>query len=409
MNRRAVIVGSSVGGVRAAQALRSEGFEGSVILIGEETHLPYDKPPLSKAFLSGKSQLSDLSLLTAEEAREANIELMLGHAARTVDLQANDVFLDDGTTVPFDDLIIATGARARPSPWGQRPGIHVLRTLSDSEDLARDLVPGNRLVIIGAGFIGAEVASTAHALGLSVTLVDPLPVPMARILNETVGKVFTEMHTQRGITTKFGQGVTGINGERGAFSVELSDGESLEADAVLVGIGAIPNAEWLEDSGLEIDNGIVCDSYSRAVGFPNVHVVGDVARWLHAGHQELVRVEHWTNAVDQAYCVARNIVNPDDLHTYTPVEYVWSDQHDWKIQIIGRIGTDDFHVIGDPANSRFAVVYSHDKETLTGALVVNWPRALIDCRRSVQSHARLTDVAERLAAQVPAVVAPSVP
>lgn len=409
MSRRAVIVGSSVGGVRAAQALRSEGFEGSIVLIGEETHLPYDKPPLSKAFLSGKSGIADVSLLTADEAKELNIDLLLGHAAQSVDVEMNEVHLNDGTTVAFDYLIIATGARARPSPWGQRSGIHVLRTMSDSMALAKDLIPGSRLVIIGGGFIGAEVASTALGLGLTVTMVDPLPVPMARILNEKVGQIFTDMHSARGVATKFGQGVTGITGERGDLSVELTNGETIGADTVLVGIGAIPNVEWLEGSGLEIDNGIVCDSYSRALGFPHIHVVGDVARWLHTGHNELIRVEHWTNAVDQAFCVARNIVHPDDLRAYAPVEYVWSDQHDWKIQIVGRIGTDDFQVIGHPANSRFAVLYSHDQETLTGAIVVNWPRALIDCRRSVQSYSLLAEVAERLTAQVPAVVTPSVP
>jgi NADPH-dependent 2,4-dienoyl-CoA reductase/sulfur reductase-like enzyme len=402
-----VIVGSSVGGVRTAQALRSEGYDGEVLLVGEEEELPYDKPPLSKAMLAGTTTPDAVRLLTREQAEKAGIRLLLGHRAHRLDVAARTVELEGHPPLSYDNLVVATGARARPSPWGEAPGIHVVRTLEDSRRLRTDLLAGGPVLVVGAGFIGAEVASTARLLGLDVTMVDPLPVPMSRVLNTEIGGWFVDLHERHGVRSRYGVGVEEITGERGDFQVRLTDGTVLPAAVVVVGIGAEPNDAWLRSSGLVVDNGLVCDEFCRAVDAANVYGVGDVARWFHPGRGSEMRVEHWTNAVEQAVCVAHNITHPEDLRSYAPVEYVWSDQHDWKIQVVGRTGGITDHVlVGDPAaDNRFAALYTDDGETMSGAAVVNWPRALIACRKALRSPVRLVDVREALTA-LPQKVAP---
>ena len=400
---RTVVVGASVGGVRAAQALRSEGYDGEVVLVGEEPELPYDKPPLSKGLLAGTATTDSVRLLTEEAAGKASIELLLGHRATRLDIAAGLIELEGHGALAYDQLVVATGARARPSPWGQRPGIHVVRTLADSLELRADLLRGGPVLVVGGGFIGAEVASTARLLGLEVTMVGPLPVPMSRVLNDEIGGWFVELHERHGVRSLFGVGVEAIDGQRGDFTVKLTDGSQLSAAIVVVGIGAEPNDSWLRSSGLVIDNGLVCDEYCRAVDAHNVFAVGDVARWFHPGYGAEMRVEHWTNAVDQAVCVAHNIAHPDELRSYSPVEYVWSDQHDWKVQVVGRTsGITQHHVLGDPAaDNRFAVLYTRDGTTLCGAAVVNWPRALIASRKALRQGAQLKDVQATIAAPPP--------
>lgn len=392
--KRVVIVGTSIGGVRTAQALRSEGYDGDILLIGQETDLPYDKPPLSKALLAGTSDVEAITLLTREQAQADHIELLLGHRALRVDVASRLVELENHEPVRFDHLVVATGARARPSPWGNVPGVHVLRTLQDARGVRADLLTGGSVVVVGGGFIGAEVASTARLLGLEVTLVDPLQVPMSRVLNPDIGRWFVDLHRRHGVRSLFGVGVEAIKGDRGDLSLELTDGTLLTAATVVVGIGAQPNDEWLASSGLIVDDGLVCDQYCRARDAANIYAVGDVARWFHPGRGADMRIEHWTNAVDQAVCVAHNISHPDDLRSYAPVEYVWSDQHDWKIQVVGRAGGIAKHVlIGDPAqDNRFVALYTEDGTRLSGAAIVNWPRALIQCRRAVRAGGHLAEV-----------------
>lgn len=381
---RTVIVGASIGGVRTAQALRSAGYDGEIALIGDEDVLPYDKPPLSKALLAGAATPESVCLLTAAAAAEAGVELVLGSAATGVDRDGRRLLLADGTSHRYDDLVLATGARARPSPWGTPPNVHVIRSLADAQALGDALRAGGPLVVVGAGFIGAEVAATAIGMGLTdVTVVDPLPVPMSRVLNPEVAAVFGTLHAQRGAGTRFGTGVTAIEPTAEGLVVRLDDGTALAAANVVVGIGAVPNVEWLDGSGIPVDDGVLCDSYCRSVADPRVWAVGDVARWWHPLHGQNMRVEHWTNAVEQARCVAHNITLPDDLRSYAPVEYVWSDQYDWKIQLVGRTGGRLAHVKvagADPART-FAVLYADESDRFVGALTVNWPKALITCRR----------------------------
>ncbi|HEV7468656.1 MAG TPA: FAD-dependent oxidoreductase [Pseudonocardia sp.] len=400
MSPTTVVVGSSVGGVRTAQALRAAGYPGDVVLVGEEPDLPYDKPPLSKALLAGTASTQDIGLLTQQAAVDAGIRLVLGRAAIRLDVDARVVELADGERLGYDDLVIATGARARPSPWGELPGVHVLRTLDDAVALRADLLRGGPLVVIGAGFIGAEVAATARTTGVDVTIVDPAPVAMSRVLDPAVARLFGLLHERHGVATRFGVGVTGIDRTEGALRVRLADGSTLPAAAVVVGIGAVPNDGWLASSGLRIDDGVVCDRYGRAVDAPRIHAVGDVARWFHPRHDALVRVEHWTNAVEQAACVAHNITHPEDLRAHSPVEYVWSDQYDWKIQLAGRTGGSLDHVIvdgADPTRS-FAVLYAGTDGRLRGAVTANWPKALVLCRRALAGGASLDDTRGAVAA-----------
>lgn len=393
-----VIVGSSIGGVRAAQSLRLEGYEGEIVLVGEDPELPYDKPPLSKSILAGKVEESSICLLTREEADAGGIQLLLGVRATGLDIAHNALKLVGREPLRYDNLIIATGASARPSPWGQRPGIHVLRSLEDARSLRASLLKGGDLVVIGAGFIGAEAAATARSLGLEVTVIDPLPIPMSRIFNPEIGHWFGDLHRNNGVTTVFGTGVEAIDGEQGSFTIQLTDGRSIPAATVLVGIGAVPNDSWLDSSGLLVDNGVVLDEYCRAVDTPTVYGVGDVARWRHQKHGEDVRIEHWTNAVEQAACVAYNITHPDSPREYTPVEYVWSDQHDWKIQVVGRVGGNADHVIiGHPeVHGRFAALYTSDGVNLRGAAIVNWPKALLACRRGMGTGITIQELREKL-------------
>jgi NADPH-dependent 2,4-dienoyl-CoA reductase/sulfur reductase-like enzyme len=393
-SRTVVIVGSSVGGVRTAKALRSQGFTGRVVVIGGEAHLPYDKPPLSKQFLAGAWDQSRVTMLTAEDAEQANIELRLGSAAERLDMADRAVVLASGTRVAYDVLVVATGAAARPSPWSVDSGIHVVRTLDDTRELTRALAANGPVVVVGGGFIGAEVAATARAAGRDVTIVDPLAAPIGRIVGDELGTMLAGVHARHGVRTRFGIGVESVEGREGELLVTLTDGETLPAATVVVGIGAIPNDGWLASSGLLIDDGVVCDEFCRAVDHPDVYAVGDVARWRHPGHREDVRVEHWTNAAEQSACVAHNICHPDTPRAYAPTEYVWSDQYDWKIQIAGRPNRSALQrIIGDldGDQAQVAAVYGDRDGLLRGAVTVNWPKALMLCRRMIGAGTPVAD------------------
>lgn len=401
MSHSTVIVGASVAGVNTARSLRSAGYSGQITLLGEEAALPYDKPPLSKGMLAGNQSASDISLLSEAQAHELRIDLRLGHPATALNIAEQEVEMANGARISYDDVVIATGARARPSPWGHPDGLHLVRTLVDSQRLRRDLEQGGRLVVIGGGFIGAEVAASARGLGLPVTIVEPERLPMQRALGHELGERFLRLHQKHGVETFFGVGVEEICGRRGAFRIGLTDGKELHGDHIVVGIGAIPNDQWLASSGLDIDNGVVCDQYSRAFGTSHVHAVGDVARWQNPIRKQLTRVEHWTNAIEQAAVVAHNITHPDDLKAHSPVEYVWSDQYDWKIRIAGTAGPAEFRqleiVESEPDSERFVGLFSADGgQTLTGLVVVNWPRALVAGRRTLDRNTPYSDFKQEL-------------
>ena len=400
MTGRTVVVGGSVGGTRVARDLRQGGYDGAIVVVESEPHLPYDKPPLSKASLSADADAA-VPLLTRAEADELGIELRLGTRAVSLDADAHRVELSDGTSLEFDQLVIATGAAARPSPWGQLPGLHVLRSLDDAMRLRDALDGGQTLLVVGAGFIGSEIASVARKRGMDVTIVDPMVIPMSRIMGPTLGTRFVDLHRDHGVDVRFGVIVDGILETEDGLLATFSDGTSVLADVVVVGIGARVNTEWLKGSGLLIEDGVVCDEFCRAVGHADIHVVGDVARWLHVRHGRTVRTEHWTNAIEQAACVARNILSPGAPNEYVPVEYVWSDQYDWKIQIVGVPDPlVDPQVVETTDPFRLAAFWKDEAGVTAGAVTVNWSKASVLARRSIGDGTPADDALGKLAPQV---------
>jgi NADPH-dependent 2,4-dienoyl-CoA reductase/sulfur reductase-like enzyme len=369
------------------EALREGGFSGSLTVIGAEPHLPYDRPPLSKHILAGTWELDRLPL-AAVGVDHMDVEWRLGVPARALDLDARRVELEDGSAVSFDGLVIATGSRVRTLP-GQPDlaGIHTLRTLDDCLALRADLeaVP-SRVVVVGAGFIGAEVAATARQRGLEVTLLEALPVPLQRVLGDRMGSVCADLHRDQGVDVRLSTGVDAfVDDAKGRVAgVVLSDGTTLEADVVVVGVGVVPNTEWLEGSGLTIDNGVVCDETCLAA--PGVVAAGDVARWPNRRFGEVMRVEHWENAQEQGAHAARRLLG--DTAPYEPVPWFWSDQYDRKIQLAGRSGPDDEVRIVDGSidERRFVAVYGRAGR-LVGVLGMNRPRPVIQYRQLIAEGA----------------------
>ena len=400
MRHGVVIVGSSVGGVRAARALRTEGYRGPVTLVGEEHGPPCDRPPLSKQVLTGAWAPERAALLTEQDAAAEDIKLRLGTRALALDAGTRQVLLADDGVLPYDDLVIATGASPRPSPWRPESGVYQLRTLADCLALKERFAQGGPVVMIGGGFIGAETAAAARSAGCEVTVVDPVRVPMERATGPLVGALLAGLHRRHGTATRFGVGVRAVSGHCGDLAVSLDDESALRAATVVVGIGAIPSDQWLSDSGLAIEDGVTCDEYLAAAGAPHVFALGDVARWPHPELADTVRSEHWTNAADQARCVAHNITHPGAPEAYQPSGYVWSDQYDWKVQIAGlRAGAVAEWVIGTPEAQRpqVAVLNADATGRLCAVVCLNWPRAFVRCRRLLDERAPAAQARELVA------------
>ncbi|MXW93937.1 MAG: NAD(P)/FAD-dependent oxidoreductase [Acidimicrobiaceae bacterium] len=385
--RSVTIVGASLAGLNAAEALRREGFDGRVTLIGAETHLPYDRPPLSKQVLAGDWEPERAALTDPEELEEDGIEARLGVRATALDLDARELTLHSGETVAFDGLVIATGARCRTMPGtDQVGGVHVLRSLDDCLALRADLeAMPQRVVVVGAGFIGAEVAATARGRGLDVTMVEALPTPLSRVLGDEMGEVCAEVHRDHGVDLRTAVGVERISGDGRVERVTLSDGSTIDADVVVVGIGVIPNTEWLDGSGLEVDDGVMCDASCLAAD--RVAAAGDVARWPNALFGETMRVEHWDNAAQQGAHAARRLLDAA-AGPFTPVPWFWSDQYDRKIQLAGRVrGDDEVRVVtGSVDERRFAAIYGRAGR-IVGVLGFNRPRHVMRYRALIEQGA----------------------
>ncbi|MFH9553109.1 NAD(P)/FAD-dependent oxidoreductase [Streptomyces sp. NPDC017435] len=366
---RIVVVGASAAGLAAVETLRREGYAGPLTLVGEEPHLPYDRPPLSKQVLASEWQEDRLRLRTAGDLAALDLDLRLGVAATALDIAGRSVRLADGSAVPYDRLVLATGVRPRRLPG---EGAHVLRTLEDALALRDRLAPGRHLVVVGAGFLGAEAAAVACGLGARVTLLEPAAVPLAHAVGERVGRVLSQAHRDRGVRLRCGVTVT----EATADGVRLGDGEVVPADAVLVAVGSLPNTEWLAGSGLTVRDGVVCDEYLEAA--PGVFAAGDVARWHNPLFGASMRIEHRTNAAEQGMAAARNLLNPAARKPFAPVPYFWSDQYDMKIHAYGFLrGHDEVAVVGgDLAERRFVVAY-RTGDRVSGALAVGMPPKVV--------------------------------
>ncbi|HUP86045.1 MAG TPA: FAD-dependent oxidoreductase [Acidimicrobiales bacterium] len=381
------VVGASLAGVRSVQALRREGFGGRIVLVGAEQHWPpFDRPPLSKQVLTGDWP-ADKARLRVGEVFHA--ELVLGRRAVSLDIAAGEVRLDDESVLAFDGLVVATGASPRILPGAQpMDGVHVLRTVDDALALRIDLQSATRVAVIGAGFIGSEVASSCRALGLDVTLIEALDLPLARILGPAMGEVAAALHRAHGVTLRLAVGVRSVvaGADARVEALTMSDGTSVSADVVVVGIGVTPTTGWLEGSGLVLDDGVVCDEACVAVGSDGRAVAaGDVARWHNPLFDQSMRVEHWTNASDQAAHAARALLRgAREAGAFAPVPYFWSDQHGTKLQFVGTsAATDDVVVVeGSIDDGKFVAGYGRDGVTV-GALCVNWPARMVPWSRAI--------------------------
>lgn len=389
---RIVVVGASLAGVRAAETLRREGFDGTIAVVGDEPRAPYDRPPLSKQVLRGEWGPERIALAAGAD-ESLGLTWERGVAAAGLDPGARTVSLADGRTLSYDGLVIATGAAPRLLPGTAGiAGVGALRTLDDALALRAALEAGaRRVVVVGAGFIGAEVAASCRELGIDVTMVEPLPAPLARVLGPEMGAVVADLHRDHGVDLRLGIGVDGVEaGPDGRVArVRLGDGSVVEADAVVVGIGVIPNTGWLVGSGLALDDGVVCDETTLAA--PGIVAAGDVARWpnpVYGG--EPMRVEHWEHALDMGAHAARRLLAGDGPgEPFAPVPFFWSDQYDRKIQLAGRVRpTDDLAIVaGTPADRRFCALYGRDGRVV-GALAMNMPAKVIRYRRQIAEGLR---------------------
>lgn len=364
-----LVVGASVGGLAVAEALRREGYAGRLTLLGAERHLPYDRPPLSKKVLSGAMEPASTQLRPEAALAKLDAELILGDAAVRLDVGAREVGTATGRSLRAEVVVLATGLEPRRLPAQDRwAGVHVLRTLDDALALRADLLTGPRVVVVGDGVLGTEIAATARGMGLAVTLVGPQSAPLEGQLGALVGGYLASLHAEQGVVLRLGVAVEGLVGAGGRVAgVRLANGEVLPADVVVVAIGSRPATGWLAGSGLQIADGVVCDSRCRAA--EGIYAVGDVAFWVHEGLGAGLRLENRSNAVEQGMAVAANILGKD--RPFTPVPYFWTDQFDVKIQVHGLLHghTEVAIVDGDPARRQFVAIYGRGGR-VTG--VVGW-------------------------------------
>jgi NADPH-dependent 2,4-dienoyl-CoA reductase/sulfur reductase-like enzyme len=390
------VIGGSLAGLRAVETLRTDGFDGDITVVNAEDTAPYDRPPLSKKFLSGEWEADRIQLRKPSDIDELGATWLNSTQATALNVAARELTLNTSSVLNYDACIIATGGIARELP--QQPhaqGIHQLRTLHDAQGLREELQPGKKLVVIGAGFIGLEAAATAVARGCTVTVLEGLPAPLIRGLGEDMGTAATAIHATQGVNIRCNVRVQGIETQAGSVTgVRISDanGESVvAADVVLVGIGVAPATQWLEGSGLVVNDGVVCDAHLQAA--PGVFAAGDVARWengLYSDLEPTMRVEHWTTAAEQGAHAARNAlahINNTPLVPYSAVPFFWSDQFTARIQFLGRsTDAEEIRVVaGSVDEGKFAAAYMRAGR-LVGVLGVSMPKVVMPSRKLLEVH-----------------------
>ncbi|MBN6042083.1 FAD-dependent oxidoreductase [Amycolatopsis sp. 195334CR] len=372
------MVGASVGGLTVAEALRHKGYTGSLRIVGEESHPPYDRPPLSKEVLTGTWPVERTHLRDEQRLAALDADWLLGRTAERLRPADHAVELDDGRVLTYDALVIATGLKPRRLPGQPHlAGVHTLRTLDETLALKRELQVAQRVSVVGAGVLGCEVAAAARTLGKAVTLIDPEPVPMLRTLGHELGGRVAELHRSRGVRLRTGTTVSRLVGENGRVTgIALPGGELVETELVVLALGSVPATGWLAGSGLTLDDGLRCDSTLRAAD--DVYAVGDVARWSDPATGTTHRLETRTNATEQALVVAANLLGGQRHHR--PVPYFWSDQYEIKIQVHGVLGPHARLRLLDHDDSRFAAV-AEENGTTTAAIGWNHPRGVRTARR----------------------------
>jgi 3-phenylpropionate/trans-cinnamate dioxygenase ferredoxin reductase component len=392
--RRIAVIGAGISGLRAAQQLRAQGYDDDLVIVGAEPHLPYDRPPLSKSYLLGAVGVADLALAEQPDIDELEARWHLGIAAERLDPAGGRITLSSGEDITADGVVIATGGAPRRLPVAEGLlGVHVLRNLQDADALRAELTAGaEHVVIIGAGFIGAEVAATCRELGLQVTIVEAIAVPLSAALGPELGAVCAGLHAANGVTLLTGTTVvewlTAADnaGRRRVTGLVLSDGQRLPADVVVVGIGMQPAAGWLADSDLAIDNGVLTDA-GYVTDRPNVVAVGDVARVWNPGLGRHVRREHWTDAAEGPEVAVRNLLAGRTVQHFEKPGYFWSDQYGTRIQFAGSAEPSDEvrFVEGAPADGAFVATYNRG-DTMTAVLAMNSPRLFTRLRRQLASR-----------------------
>ncbi len=405
---RLVIVGASLAGLRAAQAARKAGFDGELVMVGEERHLPYTRPPLSKELLAGEQDTERVHFPC--DTLEA--EWRLGVPAASLDRGRRRVVLADGDEVSYDRLIVATGSRPRrwPGAGGELDGVHVLRNLEDALALRAAFAGRPRVAIVGAGFIGCEVAQTARKAGLEVTLIDLAATPMLP-LGPELGEWCAELHRENGVDLRLATGVTAlVGGSDHVEGIELADGERVSADVVVIGLGAVPNTEWLASSGLRADPGLACDATLSAADDPDILGAGDIVAWPHPlADGDVVRIEHWTVAAEQGQLAGRNALAPaDERKPYDTPPYFWSDQYDKKIQSIGFPGRADRLEQLESTPERSRMVYAGERDgRVVGVIAINAARRLGAYRMALEDPPAFEELRAKIAADPAALGAPS--
>jgi NADPH-dependent 2,4-dienoyl-CoA reductase/sulfur reductase-like enzyme len=394
VQERLIVVGASLAGLRAVQAARKAGHTGPLTLVGGETHLPYDRPPLSKAYLdAGEDGPEDPTFRTEEELRgELDVDLRLGTWASGLDAGRKVVELSSETgpdSLEYGALIVATGAAARTLPGAEKlAGVHTLRTLDDAIAIRAALEAGARTVVVGAGFIGSEVASGARKRGLPVTVLEALPVPLVRSVGEQMGRTCAELHRAHGTDLRCGVKVTGLEGspEGRVTGVALDDGSVVPADLVVVGTGVKPCTEWLDGSGVSLherDGGIICNA-DLSTGVDGVWAAGDVAHFPNPLFGDLVmRLEHWTNASEQGMLAAKNALNPAEAKPSASVPYFWSDWYNSRIQFVGVPQAEEIRVISEElGEEKFLALYRRG-DRVTGVITIDRPAQIMKYRRLI--------------------------
>jgi 3-phenylpropionate/trans-cinnamate dioxygenase ferredoxin reductase subunit len=370
-----VIVGGGLAGAKAAEALREQGFDGRVVLVGAEVHLPYERPPLSKDYLAGRAERTSFEVHDEAWYAEHDVELRLGWEVLGIDLAAHEVTLAGGTELSYTKLLLATGSSPRhlPVTGSDAEDVHYLRTVGDSEQIKDLLVAGSRVVVIGAGWIGLEVAATAKQAGADVTVLEAADLPLLRVLGPEVAAVFADLHRANGVNLHFGVSTEEIVTQDGSVTgVRLADGTVVPADAVVVGIGAAPNTQLAQDAGLVVDDGVVVDATLRSSD-PDVYVAGDIAKAMHPLLGRHIRVEHWANALNQPAVAAAAMLGGDAVYDELP--YFFTDQFDLGMEYLGLVepgGYDRVVFRGDVAAREFIAFWMSGDRVLAGMNVNVW-------------------------------------
>jgi NADPH-dependent 2,4-dienoyl-CoA reductase/sulfur reductase-like enzyme len=388
--RQVVVVGGGVAGTRAAETLRREGYDGELTVVGAERHSPYHRPPLSKKLLTGQIYRAGVDLAPQFDV---DARILRGASAVGLDMSSRTVRVrDEGRDLAlhFDGLVIASGAHPRELPGGPAPeGVLMLRTVEDCLAIRERLSSRPRVVVVGGGFIGSEVAASCRSIGLDVVLIEKTACPLVAALGEELAARWAALHRRHGVNLRVGVGVDGFVGNGHVEAVRLTDGSQVPADLVVVGLGVSPTTDWLEGSGVRVDDGVVCDATGAAKGVRDVVAAGDVARWWHPLYERHLRTEHWEDAGHQGAAAARTLLaGPDSAKAYDELPYFWSDQYDVKLQMLGvPTGYDAFEIVeGNPATWEFVAAYGCGGRTV--AVLGTIPNRVYAYREAIAQRAQ---------------------